>query len=385
MVVKMSKVVILEKCCILSEMPKLPYTAEYLVGYLHNGMNQVRRILYRLENQEDYSRQELLHIRDDLLEANADAEFQSTMIKDERARPVMLEFRELMRRAVIRRNAREKRLSDTRARSEGVSMDIQFGSVVPEMLIGRRSPTREDLEPYASDNSDEFPVHLMSTVRPTRNFAPIRTDPPGPGEPSTSRDADLRHQLVDRRIAANVSVQQERRESARPTARAHERSRDFVPSRNSDRSRSEREGQASSAASTTSYRSYVSQPQEQFHEAVQGVPYPPWGVAPPTPLVRKDPSLIGRSEIFVRRPQNPKICALCQNGAQHKMYRCTTFQRMGLQEKWYTVLKLGVCLNCLIFGHSHFTCSAPGACEHCDKRHNSKLCPDGPINNPDKK
>lgn len=121
-------------------------------------------------------------------------------------------------------------------------------------------------------------------------------------------------------------------------------------------------------------------PQERFSGPVWGRAYPPILKEPPIQLRRYDPKLIGMSEVYVRpRRTSPKMCPLCAYN-QHKLYRCTRFLRMNLQERWYTVLMEGLCLNCLIHGHSHYTCSTPGACYRCGKRHNSQLCPQGPRN-----
>lgn len=379
-------------------MPKCTYTPDLLVGYILGKMERLRKIVYYLENQESYTMMELEHVRVELLETDAEVQLQAKMVKDERVGPKMIEFRALLRRAIVSRERREQR---ARAIEQGTNEQpippIQFDDVGPPMGT-RASPTGEELEIYASDNEDEFPLELRSTVRPAQTFEPIRIEPMEPidstnePQPSTSRQADLRDQLEHQRTAASYGVQHGDRENSRNAGaqrgrgreRHFETSRIFVPSRTSDRSRSDHRGRPGTVSSVSSYgsavSSYVSGPQERFDAPVTDRAYPPVLRAPPTPLARNDKSLIGRSEIYTHPPQgSPRICPICPLG-QHRLYRCTTFLRMGLQEKWYTVLKKGLCVNCLIRGHSHFACDTPGACYRCGRRHNSKLCPEGPNN-----
>lgn len=204
----------------------------------------------------------------------------------------------------------------------------------------------------------------------------------GPG-PSTSNQPDLRRQLERGRELTNFSVQREQvRTEWTRMGRGRGRvihSRIFVPSP-SERSRSRLGDRSSTASTASSYASYVSQPMEELSGPVKGRTFPPIRREPPKPLVRNDPGLIGSSEVYVHPPNDdPHMCPKCET-ARHKLFQCTSFQRMGLQEKWYTALKLGVCLHCLIRGHSHFTCESPGTCWRCRKRHNSKLCPNNPNN-----
>lgn len=373
-------------------MPKCTYTPDLLIGYVLAKMDQLRKIVFHLENTVDFTLRELVHIRTEILEIDAEVQLQAKMIKNEQIGPKMMEFRALLRRAVTTRERREQRARANEEDDDQPRPSAQFEVVEPQEAVAPASPTRDDLAPYASDNEDPLPLELKSIVRPARNFQPIRVQPSDTVEamseatdepvPSTSRQADLRDELDRQRLAGSYGVRHENQEQSRETGAARgrgancrfEQSRIFVPSHASERSRSDHRGGTRSVSSMSSHASYVSAPQERFDGPVTGRTYPPVQREPPTPLVRNDPSYIGMSEIYTHPPQGSPICPL----GQHKLYRCTSFLRMGLQEKWYTVLKKGLCLNCLIRGHSHFTCDQPGACYRCGRRHDSKLCPEGP-------
>lgn len=364
-------------------MPKQPFTVDFVVGFIYAKVADVRKIVFRMENRLNFSMNELTNIQLELEEIDAEVQLQAKMITDERVRPKMMEFDQLMKRAIEQRERREQRARAIEAGNE--QQEHALRDVEPDKMAQERQPTREDLDPYASDNEEPLAPELMSIVRPAKKFQPIEFRP---NEPGPSRQGDLRDQLENQRTAQHAAgsygVHRESREQGRRGG--HKRGggayREFVPSRNSERSRSDVHSQAGTVSSVSSFGSYVSQQQERFSAPVSGRAYPPVQYEPDPPLVRNDPNLIGSSEVFIHPPRRANICPHCSNGAQHKLYRCTTFLRMGLQQKWYTALNLGVCLNCLIRGHSHFACKTPGACIRCGKRHNSKLCPEGPINKP---
>lgn len=378
------------------KMPKCTYTAELVVGYILAKMEQMRRIIHRLENQIEFSRQELEHIRTDLQEIATDVDVQVKMVRDDRMGAKLIEYRMLLNQAT---QQRARRLEALDKPAETMLVQLQFGEVDVAMVDGppRQAENveadQDTMSLYASDNEEPLPLELMSVVKPAPTFEPVRIESADDNEPqpSTSRQADLREQLARHQAVASYGVQRDVREQGRGAGVGHRRgsgrwngqTRIFVPSRTPEQGRSSNQSRsdtATSRSSMSSHASYVWSRQECFDEPIRGRTYPPVLREPPTPLVRKDPKLIGMAEVFTHPPQaNPKICPICPGG-RHKMYRCPVFQRMGLQEKWYTVLKKGVCLHCLIRGHSHFTCDTPGACWRCGTRHNSKLCPKGPSN-----
>lgn len=419
-----------------SYMPKKMDTVELVVGYVQSSRDRLKQIVYRLENQIEYSRQELAHVRTDLIEMEAGVQVQAVQVKDSRMPLIMQEFRELMDRAVEQRARREKALDNPKRHH------LQFGTVDPDMVnetsqnvemppdaektpvperptapqslpITQPPPVETDTwTDYASDNEERFPAEMRSIVRPGPRFEPVRTEssetvrtqPYDPNEPppGTSRREDLRGHIERQRLAANYGVHQRypsaHQERDRSNLRGRNRQlpnlgsrephveREFVRSRNNSNERSGPPPSLSEYPSSSvgslrrEFPEYVPRPMEKLSGPVSGRPYPPFLYEPPIPLVRKDPNLVGMSEIFVHPLRTrAKICPICPMG-QHRLYSCATFLRMGLQEKWYTALKKGVCLNCLIRGHSHLSCKEPGTCSRCGIRHNSKLCPTGPSN-----
>jgi hypothetical protein len=165
------------------------------------------------------------------------------------------------------------------------------------------------------------------------------------------------------------------------TETKHSGDRSFY-NQNRSGSFSNRGNQSSRASNSSAWSfdasSYKSEPQQKMRGPTVGVPYPPALSQIPKPLSRNDPSYIGKSEIYMntihRKPQNGQhICPKCHG--HHRMIRCTTFSRAGLQERWYIALSLGVCLNCLMPCHTSFTCTDGGTCLDCGTRHNSLLCP----------
>lgn len=200
-----------------------------------------------------------------------------------------------------------------------------------------------------------------------------------------NRDVDLRGYDVSRERQYRSRDRSERRGSTMPDHRRNYNAKEGADREVERRSNGReeaggctcRQGSNTVAADTGSrWR----RQQEIFSHPVRGRPYPPIREELPIPLRLEDPDLVGMAEIYVRpRYGSPKRCPLCPY-IEHKLYRCMAFRRMGLRERWYTVLRLGLCLNCLIPGHSHYTCETPGACCRCGKRHNSQLCPIGPCN-----
>lgn len=339
-------------------------------------------IAYRLKGEQMFSGNELNNIRKELLDIDLDIQHQCKLVTDDRIRPKMMEYDELQamaERRLKRREARIEPAADELQRQADRASLIQFGDVnMSECLQGKRidsspelerqnSPSPVDYEPYASDNENPFPLHLMSTIKPARNFDPVafsRDMERGPLSADTS--TDLRTALDHRR-----SIRKYRDEQSSNGSRDQNENR--APN-DSMKSYCESDTQ-----SQISHRSYVSSKQETFSASVTGRAYPPVQRTLPHTISRKDPNIIGMSELYVHpHTQNVFICPVCQGN--HKMYRCITMLRISPQERWYKALKAGVCLSCLIRGHSSFTCINVGACAQCKQRHNSILCPKNPYN-----
>ncbi|UYV74373.1 hypothetical protein LAZ67_11003269, partial [Cordylochernes scorpioides] len=65
-----------------------------------------------------------------------------------------------------------------------------------------------------------------------------------------------------------------------------------------------------------------------------------------------------------------KICIACKAG--HRIYNCTTFSTMPIEQKWEFVKQHKMCYNCLKRGHTGKNCYQ-GPCKKCNKRHHTLL------------
>lgn len=84
--------------------------------------------------------------------------------------------------------------------------------------------------------------------------------------------------------------------------------------------------------------------------------------------------IVGWSEFYVQRPLNQGVifCPHCKIHG-HMMHNCVAFSGQTFIMRWHSALTDGVCLNCLRWGHSSWTCRH-AACKRCNLKHNSLLC-----------
>lgn len=229
--------------------------------------------------------------------------------------------------------------------------------------------------PYAenaSDNEAPLPAQLCSAAKPSPGFKPI-----------TFPSDDLRNKIQHRRDALEPRSNNETDRQSPRRYQEPERPR-YTPLyeyRGQTSSVGSIRGSSYSAGSHNSVRSYQSSQQEPLDGPISGVVYPPRARCLPPGIVigKKDPNIIGMSEYFVQEV-NTHTCILCRG--HHRLFNCTSFCRMGLQERWYFVLTHGVCLYCLYPGHSSLSCKTKGTCPLCLTRHNTKLCPQKDYNKP---
>lgn len=66
----------------------------------------------------------------------------------------------------------------------------------------------------------------------------------------------------------------------------------------------------------------------------------------------------------------PASCVFCQGG--HRIYDCSSFLSLSVEERISGAAKLRLCLNCLRKGHTSHRCRAM-PCHTCKKRHNTLL------------
>lgn len=341
-------------------MPRATWTSEFLVGYISGRMEQLRSLVHRLESGRALTTGELDNILLEILEIDEQVHGQATLVKDVRIKPKLLEFKKLFNMASETWEGAKNALAIKAPINASSNVDKVWDElleeaidVAPGMAMAELSPQpvapdaassapEDELAIFASDCEEEMPLELLSTVTRTQSFQPIALPP-----------LETPLQALARRVLEQRGTQAQPKE---PCGNPASRRVDSMSSR----------------------ASYVSSHQEQFTAPVTGRAFPPFCNSLPTPISRKDPTIIGRSEIYIHPPTNAHSCPECRG--KHKMFRCSIMLRTNLQERWFRALRAGVCLNCMIHGHSSFRCYNVGACKKCMCRHNSILCPRNPKN-----
>lgn len=259
-------------------------------------------------------------------------------------------------------------------------------------------PDSDCLEVYASDNEEPMPVVRMSLITCPKGYQPIDLS----GQPTGSRrrnpfarrssesrnvpgpSRDSRVGIPPRgaptagseRHSPPTVVQENRRTSSR--GRGHHRRTNGGPVLSALAPEFHPTASHVQTVATGRRASYVWAPQKRADRPIHGVPYPPMAHERPLApeLRRNDPAIIGMAEIWTQRVgmRNPVRCAHCQFQGNHRMYECPALKKESIQRRWYHALKTGVCLNCLIIGHSSFTCTNDGCCPVHGTRHSSFLC-----------
>lgn len=371
-------------------MPRIKNTCEFLAGYIKGRMGELHAMLDTLASDTHLSELEMQHMRQriDLLDASVRSQHRA--IEDRRMRPPLNLYEGILSLALQELTRREQHRGQRPPESDA--------------MRARRLRTDSDLDAYASDGKGEVPFENWTVVDPATNRTHVNAD-------------DLRRTLDDRRAGRNqcqwepmvpannaLPIQNENgRIEAEPIAnqmevdenqaglsglqRIEEPRRSPVRHRrernNSSRSSSESPDDRrsiNSAWSRSSINSYASSHQTSFTRPQLGIPLPPMLNELPYRIELTDQDLIGRTEIYIQRqsPENRNRCPQCHH--HHRMIRCDTFRNFNLQRRWYAALYHGVCVNCLRGGHSHFRCFKEGACNRCNIRHNSMLCPQHPAN-----
>lgn len=86
--------------------------------------------------------------------------------------------------------------------------------------------------------------------------------------------------------------------------------------------------------------------------------------------VTKAHTLINTSELKYDTKSELK-CAVCKNA--HELWKCESFKKMNVSEKYNTLKKTGCCFNCLQKGHRTNGCTSSHSCRECGKRHHTSL------------
>lgn len=409
----MRKLVKKEKICLFTDTMPRTQSDDHGVGYIRGRMDQLADILHRL-GMENYTfrRSEVIKILEEVHRTRLAIQSNVYVTQNEEARQILTSY-VAMARSIYDRAAE---LLDTLGGSAGIDLPPRPSI---EALELRKKPKQkkkkkkksnaidwskftfgdeddEEKDEYATDNEQPMSLQAMSAVysAPDAEAVPaedlrarinrsqqIRAENTGRrgrdddeddwNRPSTSRAPNRYMPVRNEPDQAGPSQRQQ------ASARVRDGWDQAGPSHESQRAAQPRSTvSVVSGRSSMSTSSYVSQPQEQAYGRQLGVLYPPMARESPVPINRKDKSIIGKAEYYTTVIEHHRKCPLCRG--KHKVYRCTMFLRAGLQERWYLILKHGLCLNCLYPKHSSFTCRQDGTCTRCGQRHNSLLCPRHP-------
>lgn len=280
---------------------------------------------------------------------------------------------------------------------ESMSMDVQFGNVkrklvdpqCPDLYCLRkpkRAQTAADLEPWASDNDEPIPAGLMSVVRQHADYepiiftiedkgvveAPIGGNVPNTPIASTSAAVLNRPELPSNDLRRELELMDLARRVRDVSKRAAERKRQSESSKKPKVTNARKSKPKWNDRDRPRSRNSI-RPRVPFWTKPKNYPLPPFADTMPYAIAANDPTIIGRPEVFVRRPFHVEECLNC--GEDHKLYQCENLKQMILGDRWFTVLSLGVCLNCLFPGHSSARCSQQANCPKCGEAHDSILCP----------
>ena len=70
------------------------------------------------------------------------------------------------------------------------------------------------------------------------------------------------------------------------------------------------------------------------------------------------------------RPKKTLTCSVCKQGP-HRLYKCSQYQEMSVDDRWAAVKRAGACFQCL--GEHHVRDCRSGTCRHCHRPHHSSL------------
>lgn len=365
-------------------------TPEYLAGFIMAKQGELQSLLDQLTSATVLTELEMHHMRQRVDLNDASIRSQHRDIHDRRLRPSLNVYEAVLRLTLEELTRREQHRGHRPPESEA-------------MRTRRLRRDNPDDDTYNSDGRGPMPLEHWTTVEPAQGQARISADdlrralndrrsgrshmdwdPDNPRPPNDQ--AQRLREIEQRREVQSVCVPNqpvEQDNEAGPSGIQQSVERPPTPGRvfsnHDDVSSSDDEVMsARSARSRSSINSYRSQYQESFTQPRRGGPLPPILDRNPVSIDRRDPDIIGMSEFYVRQPRASPGCPQC--GEDHRLYRCTLFAHLNLLGRWFQALELGVCLNCLRWGHSSFTCLKPGNCHRCGRRHNSLLCPRHPGN-----
>lgn len=395
-------------------MPRFTTSEQWLAGYISGRRDELRRTIDKLRSTTAFSRDEMAHMRSDVLRLDEAVRPQWRDVRPQVVRPMRRQYEELLQLALDELARRE--------RNEGLPSGESAA-----MYEYRRRSEEPNIEGYESDGRHEQPLEdwtmlvartgdradnaddLRRILERRRVTGSIREgEPPRPGVPSVvvrpfvprvalAIGAPLHggQRAVHAPLYGDDRAGPSRRQSpgAAPPASAGgtrpPEDRCSLSSRGKGKCRPRRPSPTPSTASTCSSRSMAtnapprsrrsstSSVRSQFsyqsrYTHAPGDDAPPIARELPVPIDQHDPSIIGRAELFCHPPERGAPCVIC-GSLEHRACHCSEFGAMSLQHRWYRILSAGACLHCLRRGHSSGYCGDRVPCK-CGILHNSLLC-----------
>ncbi|XP_057324818.1 uncharacterized protein LOC130667322 [Microplitis mediator] len=83
---------------------------------------------------------------------------------------------------------------------------------------------------------------------------------------------------------------------------------------------------------------------------------------------KRDKNCTPHRQAFIN--MNFPLCKICKQN--HKIYHCSTFLGLPVEQRIQAVQREGLCFNCLHTGHTASKCTA-GKCHKCSKKHNTLI------------
>lgn len=203
-------------------MPKLPYTPEFVAGYVQRAMEEMRELVHRLNDRRDLREPELVELGVSIGRINADIAVQRRFIVDGRMDEKMREYDRLYSMAMRKWEEARTRAGMEAQMPEPPPSPIRFGDVNMEDYVEQPRPVFErigeqpeddSLSIFASDNEDPLPLHRMSVVKPARTFRPLRAAPSA--DRRSGAEPHLREEDEDERRLRQIARMQLERQRPR--------------------------------------------------------------------------------------------------------------------------------------------------------------------------
>lgn len=80
---------------LLEKMPRVPFSAEFLTGYIHALTDQVRNITHRLQSRAEFTIPELHNLQLEILDLDINMRNHHAFVDNQQIRPKVVEFRRL--------------------------------------------------------------------------------------------------------------------------------------------------------------------------------------------------------------------------------------------------------------------------------------------------